>query len=287
VKRLAVIAVAVLGAGVFFITTASAATVQATYQARYGSYGTITVRQFTDATGSAVIHMSALTPGRTYAFSLAKGRCTGSITALIPAKTMKVSSAGTLGKTWLLSNAQMSTITPRLSSANVVAVLTSGASRLCRTLYVPSSSSPNPSPTMPPSPTVTPPTGITANVTAHKFGYGPILTPASMSDWFPTLKVAVKASATATVAAGQNVYALFVIPSGGSLTFEVTSSSSSGGWYWQWNPVNSYWNTPEQYFFNGQFLTLNAGTTWAFGLDYNTYAGSETLTITPTAIKRP
>jgi hypothetical protein len=295
VNRLAVVAVALVGAGMFFITTASAATIQATYQARYGSHGTITVRQFTDGTGSAIIHMYALAPGRTYTFFLASGRCTGSITPLVPARSLKVSSAGSMGQTRLLSSSQMRTIAPRLVSANVVAVLTAGASRLCRTLYVPSALAPSPSPSGAPSPTPTPtpsatatPTpGITANVTAHRFGYGPLLTPSSMTNWFPALKVGVKASATADVTAGQNVYALFVIPPGGSLTFEVTSSSSSGGWYWQWNPANNYWNTPELYFFDGQFLTLNGGTTWAFGLAYNTYAGSETLMITPTAITRP
>ena len=125
-----------------------------------------------------------------------------------------------------------------------------------------------------PSPTPGPGGGVTANVSTHKFGYGPTLTPAMMSDWFPALKLGVPASVTATVTAGQNVYALFVVPPGGSLTFKVTTSSTSGGWYWQWNSVNNYWVTPELYFYEGQFVTLNAGTTWAFGLDYNTYAGS-------------
>lgn len=297
-KRLAMVATAVFVASVLFIPATSAATIQATYQARYGTYGTITVRQFTGGTGSAIIHMYALPRGRTYAFSLASGRCTSSITPLIPAKTIKVTSAGTMGQTWLLSSSQMRTIAPRLTSANVVAVLTSGSSRLCRTLYVPSafapSPSPSPTPSPAPSPTATPtpsPTattapGITANVSTHQFGYGPTLTPASMSDWFAALKAGVAASATATVAAGQNVYALLVIPVGGSIAFTITTGSGNGGWYWQWDPVANTWQTPVLYFSEGQFFARNSGT-WAFGLDSNTYAGSETLTIKPTAITRP
>ncbi len=69
------------------IPSTSAATVQATYQARFGSYGTITVREFSDGTGSAVVHLYALVPGRTYAFRLASGRCTGSTSPLIPVQT--------------------------------------------------------------------------------------------------------------------------------------------------------------------------------------------------------
>jgi len=104
-----------------------------------------------------------------------------------------------------------------------------------------------------------------------------------MANWFPALKVGVAASATATVAPGRNVYALLVIPSGGSLAFTVTTNSGSGGWYWQWDPLYDYWDTPEHYFGEGQFLSLSSGT-WAFGLDSNVYAGSETLTIDPSAI---
>jgi hypothetical protein len=274
VKRLTAVAAAVLVASLFFIATTSAATVKTTYQANYGSRGTITVRQFTDGTGSANIHMSALTSGRTYSFSLARGRCTGSITLLMPAKTIKVSSAGTLGKTWPLSSAQMRTITPRLSTANAVAILTSGTSRLCRTLYALSAIAPTPTPGASPS----------ANVSTHNAGFGPTLTPATMSDWFAALKAGVPASATATVEPGQNVYALLVIPAGGSIAFKVTTGS--GGWYWQWNAVSSAWQTPAQYFSDGDSFARTSGT-WAFGLDSNTYAGSETLTITPTAITRP
>jgi len=105
-----------------------------------------------------------------------------------------------------------------------------------------------------------------------------------MSNWFPGLKVGVTASATANVAAGQNVYALLVIPAGGSVAF--TISSGSGGWYWQWDAVANTWQTPVQYFSDGQFFARNSGT-WAFGLDSNTYAGSETLTIKPSAVTRP
>jgi hypothetical protein len=277
------VAAAVLVASLLFIPATSATTIQATYQARYGRYGTITVRDFSDGTGSAVVHLYALAPGRVYAFRLASGRCTGSIVNLIPAQSLTVSSAGTIGRTRLLSSSQMATIAPRLSSADVVAVLTSGAARLCRTLYMPSSFAPSPSSTPTPTPSATTTPGIAANVTAARFGYGPLLTPSSMTDWFPALKVGVKASATATVTAGQNVYALLVIPSGGSLAFTITTNSGNGGWYWQWDPLYTYWDTPEHYFGEGQFFTLTSGT-WAFGLDSNVYAGSETLTITPSAI---
>ena len=287
-KRLMAVAAAFVASLLFIslIPATSAATIQATYQARYGSYGTITVREFTDGTGSAVVHLYALVPGRTYAFRLASGRCTGSITPLIPVLTYTVSSAGTIGRTRLLSSSQMGTIAPRLVAADAVAVLTSGASRLCRTLYVPSAfASPSPTPT--PTPGGTTP-GITANVSAHQFDHGPLLTPSSMADWFPALKVGVPASATATVAAGQNVYALLVLPASGSIAFTITTSGNGGGgWYYQWNQQLNYWETPELYFYQGQYFALSGPTTWAFGLDSNTYAGSETLTITPTAIGRP
>lgn len=282
VKRLGVAATTVLLASLFFISAANATTVQATYQARYGAYGTITVRQFTDATGSAIIHMYSLVPGRSYAFSLASGRCTGSVTPLIPSKSLKVSSAGTLGQTWQLSTTQMRTITPRLASANVVAVLASGSSRLCRTLYVPSAFGPSPSPSPTPSPS--PSQSVSANVSTHNAGFGPTLTPATMSDWFSALKAGVPASATATVTPGQNVYALLVIPTGGSIAFKI--STGSGGWYWQWNAASNAWQTPAQYFSDGNSFARTSGT-WAFGLDSNTFSGSETLTITPTAITRP
>lgn len=286
-KRLAAVAGVVLAATLLLIPATDAATIKATYQARYGPYGTITVRQFTDGTGKAILNMYAMAPGRTYAFSLARGRCTTSITTLVRPGTLKVNAAGKMGRTWTFSTSQMRTIGPSLSSGNLVAILTAGSSRLCRTLYVPTAFAPSPSSSPMPSPAATPTAGVTANVSAHRFGYGPLLTPSSMADWFPALKVGVAASATATVAAGQNVYALFVVPPGGSVTFKIASSSGSGGWYWKWDPQYNYWDTPEHYFYEGQFFTLNAGTTWAYGLDYNTYAGSETLTITPTAITRP
>jgi len=306
VKRPTAVA-AVLVATMLLVPATRAVTIQATYQARYGPYGTITVRQFTDGAGSAVINMYALAPSRAYTFSLASGRCTTSIAPLIPAKTIKVTAAGKLGQTWKLSAAQMATIVPRLSSATLVAVLTSGSSRLCRTLYVPSAFTSSPSPAASPSPTTTPspsampsptanptptpggtpPAGITANVSTYERGRGPTLTPASMADWFPALKVGVPASVTATVAPGQNVYALFVVPAGGSITFKITTNSGFGGAFWQWDPATNYWHTPAQDFYEGQYASLNGGTTWVFGLAYSTYAGPETLTITPTAIARP
>lgn len=268
------VAMAVIVASMFFIPVTNAATIKATYQGVYGSNGTISVRQFTDGTGSAIINMHALTRGRTYAFSLNSGTCAVTTTRLIPAKTITVSSAGKISHTWPLSISQMRTIGPRLSSAKVVALLTSGSSRLCRTLKVLKAAAPTPSPTAAP------------NVSTHQFGYGPTLTAASMSDWLPALKVGVATTATATVAAGQNVYALLVIPAGGSIAFTITTNSGNGGWYWQWDSVANTWQTPVQYFSEGQFFARSSGT-WAFGLDSNTYAGSETLTIKPTAITRP
>jgi len=56
---------------------------------------------------------------------------------------------------------------------------------------------------------------------------------------------------------------------------------------WSSRSQYSYWDAPEHYFYEDQAVALNDGTTWAYGLDYNTYVGSETLTITPTAITRP
>jgi len=272
------VAMAVIVASVLLIPVTNAATIKATYQGVYGSNGTITVRQFTDGTGSAIINMHALTRGRTYTFSLNSGTCAVTTTRLIPAKTITVSSAGTISHTWPLSTALVRTIAPRLSSAKVVALLTAGSSRLCRTLKVLKATAPSPSPTPAPS--------SAANVSTHNGGFGPTLPAASMSDWFPALKVGVATTATATVAAGQNVYALLVIPAGGSIAFTITTNSGNGGWYWQWDPVANTWQTPVQYFSEGRFFARSSGT-WAFGLDSNTYAGSETLTIKPTAITRP
>lgn len=276
-KRILALSAATLTACLLLVQVANAATIKATYTASFGSYGGFSVRRFTDGTGSATLKMAHLTSGRAYTFSLAKGRCTGSTTLLIPAQGIKVSPAGTVSRSWPLSGAQMSKITPRLTSASAVAILLSGTSRLCRTLV---STSATPAPTPTPSP-------VTGTVSAHRFGYGPLLTPSSMVDWFPKLKVGVVSSATATVTVGQNVYALLVVPPGGSLTFTITTSSGSGGWYWKWDPQYNYWDTPEHYFYEGQSVSLNGGTIWAYGLDYNTYAGSETLTIKPTAIGRP
>ena len=295
-KRLMAVAAAFVASLLFIslIPATSAATIQATYQARYGSYGTITVREFTDGTGSAVVHLYALVPGRTYAFRLASGRCTGSITPLIPVLTYTVSSAGTIGRTRLLSSSQMGTIAPRLASADVVAVLTSGASRLCRTLYVPSAFGPSPSPSATPAPTsgvfpspgATSTPGISANLSTHNASYGLTQTPASMTDWFAELKVGVPATATATVTAGENVNALLVIPEGGSIIFKITTSSGVGGWDWQWDTVRTVWDTPVQYFYEGEVISRTAGT-WAFGLDSNVFVGSETLTLTPLSITGP
>ncbi len=53
--------------------------------------------------------------------------------------------------------------------------------------------------------------------------------------------------------AGQNVYALLVIPAGGSLMFTITSSSGNGGWYWEWDPQYNDWDTPVHYFYEGQW----------------------------------
>lgn len=271
------VAAAALLACVLLIPATSAATVRATYQGTYGASGTITVKQLSDGTGSAIIKMRALSHSRTYTFSLASGRCTSSTTRLIPAKTIKSSSTGTIGHTWVLTSSQMHTLASRLSSAKVVAILSAGSSRLCRTLNLVKAVTPSPSPT--------PATKVSPNVSTHQFGYGPTLTPASMSDWFPALKVGVAASATATVTAGQNVYALLVIPAGGSIAFTVTTSGGNGGWYWQWDSESNIWHTPVQYFSEGQFFARSSGT-WALGFDSNEYAGSQTLTITPTAITR-
>ena len=271
---------AALTVAVLLTATTDALTVKATYQGRYGSNGTVTLRHYTNGTGSVIVNLTTLPAGRTYTFRLATGTCTSSTATGIPARTLKVTSAGKLAGTWSLTSSQVSSIASKLAAGKVVAVLTAGSSRLCRALVVV-----KPTPT--PTPTPAPSGGVVANISTHKFGYGPTLTPASMSNWFPALKAGVTSSATATVTAGQNVYALFVVPAGGSVTFKVSSSSAAGGWYWQWNSTNSYWTTPELYFYNGQFVTLNAGTTWAFGLAFNDYAGSETLTIATTAITKP
>jgi len=96
------VAMAVIVASVLLIPVTNAATIKATYQGVYGSNGTITVRQFTDGTGSAIINMHALTRGRTYTFSLNSGTCAVTTTRLIPAKTITVSPSldGTWRGTW-------------------------------------------------------------------------------------------------------------------------------------------------------------------------------------------
>ena len=102
-------------ASLLLVFGANALTIKATYQARYGSNGTVTVRQFTNGTGAVVVSMSALVPGRSYAFRFAIGSCTSSTASSIPARTIKVSSAGKLATTWTLSTSQVHSIASKLS----------------------------------------------------------------------------------------------------------------------------------------------------------------------------
>ncbi len=88
-----------------FVSTPSgdAATLANAWMARYGSLGTITVRQFTSLNGTLVVNVSSLRPAALYGVTLYRGSCTGTVISKV---TLSANAYGKISRTLSLTAAQ-------------------------------------------------------------------------------------------------------------------------------------------------------------------------------------
>lgn len=133
------VALAALAAALAVALPVQAASLSSTLTGRFGALGTVTLRSYTDGTGSLVVNLHGLRAEGTYPVALVRGRCPGAVVRAMP--TLTATLTGRLGRTLKVA---------AVPSARPLGVR---VGTLCRTLLAPAV--PTPSPAATASPTAT------------------------------------------------------------------------------------------------------------------------------------
>jgi hypothetical protein len=164
-RRVVLVVAALIAATFLSVAQGDAATISKAWMARYGTLGTVTVRQFTTLNGTLVVNLYNLHAGSSYGVALYRTSCTG---ALVYRTSLLANSYGKISRTLGLSAAQ------ERAFASHPAVKVGSTCRVLPQTF--SAISPSPTPTPTPRPTPTPaPTGVYGNPWGYNFTPGNLI----------------------------------------------------------------------------------------------------------------